>query len=309
MRIRSLFALIVGVLSASDHAFGAESGFTTYGLGSAAFGAGVTPPPGTYISVASGFYQGEISGAVTYGGLTFDVGMEAEFFSQSVVGLYVPDRKVLGGNLGLTVIVPVGHVDLVAQVTGPLNNTIEEETSGWGLGDMNLRAQLGWERGDFAHTAYVQVVIPTGRYDTGFQPSIGLNRPGVDIGWAFTWTEKISKLQFNGAAGVTFNFENEATDYLSGSDFHFEWAVGREVCEGLVVGVVGYDYRQLTGDSGPGATLGPFEGDVDAVGAGLSYTTLIGKTPLIIDARHYEEYNTKRRFEGSMSILSGTVRF
>ena len=121
-------------------------------------------------------------------------------------------------------------------------------------------------------------------------------------------TEKASKLQFNGAVGVTFNFENTATDYLSGTDFHAEWAVGREICPGLIFGVVGYDYRQLTGDSGSGAHLGPLEGSVDAIGPGLTYTTLAGKTPLILNARYYQEFNAENRWEGSTSIVSGTIR-
>lgn len=159
-----------------------------------------------------------------------------------------------------------------------------------------------------SHTAYVQAVAPTGKYDpNGLQPNIGLNRPGIDVGWAFTWTA--SKLQVNAATGVTFNFENTDTDYKSGTDFHFEWAVGYEVCKGLVIGVVGYDYRQISGDSGAGAVLGPFEGDVDAIGGGVSYTTLIGATPVILNVRHYEEFNAEKRMNGSMTILSGTARF
>ncbi len=204
---------------------------------------------------------------------------------------------------------PVGHVDLKANVTGPLGNTFEDSVSGGGLGDITTRAQLGWQEGEFAHTAYVQVVAPSGRYSVGFEPIIGLHRPGVDAGWAFTWTDKNSKLQFNGTAGFTFNFNNDATNYQSGTDFHFEWAVGREIYKGLVFGVVGYDYRQLTGDSGPGAVFGSFEGSVDAIGPGLTYTTLVGKTPLVLNARYYQEFNTERRWEGNMTIVSGTIRY
>lgn len=92
-----------------------------------------------------------------------------------------------------------------------------------------------------------------------------MHRPGIDTGWAFTWEHKPSKLQFNGTAGVTFNFENTATDYKTGDEFHFEWAIGREIATGLVLGIVGYDYQQITGDTGSGATLGPFKGRVDAL--------------------------------------------
>ncbi len=301
------------VFAISAHAANAvhadEFAFSSYGLGAAAFGAGASPPPGTYVTMVSAYYEGEISGPVTLGGVVLDLGMDVKFFSQAANILYVPQQKVLGGSVGLGVTIPVGHIDMDAQVTGPFGNTVSQDTSGWGFGDINARAQLGWSQGTFAHLVYVQGVFPTGRYDTGFEPNIGLNRPGIDIGWAATWVEPTSKLQFNGAVGVTFNFENTDTDYDSGTDFHFEWAVGYELSRGFMIGVVGYDYRQLTGDSGAGAVLGPFEGDVDAIGGGMSYTTLIDKTPLIINARHYQEFNTERRFDGSMTIVSGTVRF
>lgn len=286
-----------------------EFAFSSYGLGAAAFGAGVTPPPGTYVTSANAFYEGNIGGPVTVGGVLIDAGLKVDLFISSVNGLYVPDRKLLGGQPGISVTVPAGYIDMNAHLTGPLGNTIRRQTDGWGLGDITTRAQLGWTRADFSHLAWVQVVAPTGRYETGFEPNIGLNRPGIDVGWAFTWVEKKSKLQVNGAVGVTFNFENNETDYDSGTDFHFEWAVGREICKGLMIGVVGYDYRQLSGDSGAGAILGPFEGDVDAIGGGIEYTTVVGKTPLILNARHYQEYNAEHRFDGSMSILSGTVRY
>jgi len=47
------------------------------------------------------------------------------------------------------------------------------------------------------------------------------------------------------------------TDYNTGNEFHFEWAIGREFATGLVTGIVGYDDRQLTGDLGAGTRLGP----------------------------------------------------
>ena len=76
-----------------------------------------------------------------------------------------------------------------------------------------------------------------------------------------------------------------------------------------MIGVAGYDFRQLTGDSGPGARLGPFEGQVDAIGPAITSTTLIDKSPVVLSARHYEEFNAENRFSGSTTILSGTVRY
>lgn len=291
---------------ATTHA--TEYTFSTYGLGGTAFGAGVTPPPGVYVSTATTFYRGSISGDINIGGVVFNAGAKAELLAGALSGLYVPEWTVLGGRPGLAVTVPAGHVDLEATASvGPIAAT--RETSGAGLGDVVTRLQLGWQHGDFSHLLWVQAVAPTGRYDTGFFPIIGLNRPGIDTGWAFTWVDKNTKLQFNGAAGFNFNFENDRTDYLSGNEAHFEWAVGYEIAQGLVIGAVGYDWRQISGDTGAGALLGSFEGRVDAIGPGLSYTTLIDKMPLVLNLRHYEEYNADRRISGSMSIATVTLKF
>jgi hypothetical protein len=107
--------------------------------------------------------------------------------------------------------------------------------------------------------------------------------------------------------GFTFNFENDKTDYLSGNEFHFEWAIGYEFTPGLIIGVVGYDYRQVTGDSG--GRIGPFKGSVDAIGPGLSYSTVVDKTPLTLSLRHYHEYDAENRWEGNSTVASGTIRF
>lgn len=306
---RLLFRGLLGgplLLAAAGEAAATEYGFSTYVLGSSAFDAGVTPPPGTYVTVAAGRYGASIGTAVDYGRVVINAGASVDAFTSTLNLLYVPDRKILGGNLGLAVTIPVGHLDLEATVgIGPL--ALLRQTEGAGLGDVTSRIQLGWQHGEFSHTVYLQAVAPTGRYETGFVPIIGLHRPGIDTGLAVTWANKATKLQLNGTAGVTFNFENTATDYTSGNEFHFEWAIGREIAPGVVLGVVGYDYRQLTGDSG--SVLGPFKGRVDAIGPGLSYTTLIGTMPFIVNARHYQEFNVENRWQGNSTIISGTIRF
>ena len=281
------FALGVAALGFVSRADAAEYGFSTYGLGSSAFGAGATPPPGTYVTTVIGYYSGETRATIDFGGQIFTAGAKAKFFQSALSGLYVPE----------------------ATITGPGGATLTRQTDGWGLGDINGRIQLGWQSGTFAHLIYVQGVAPTGRYKVGFEPIVGLHRPGIDTGWSFTWEEPTSKFQFNGTFGFTFNFENDKTDYQSGHEFHFEWAVGKEVSQGLVLGIVGYNYRQLDGDSGSGARLGPYKGSVDAIGAGAVYTTIVGTTPLIFNLRHYEEFDPRNRMDGRMTIFTGTLKF
>ena len=128
---------------------------------------------------------------------------------------------------------------------------------------------------------------------------------------AFTYIEPTSKLQFNGTFGLTTSFKNEATDYDTGDEFHFESAVGKDFGHGVVLGVVGYDYRQLSDDTGAGvpAILNGFKGEVDAIGPGPTYTTEIGNIPFILNARHYEEFNATHRFDNSVTLITGTFVF
>ncbi len=305
----SALALICGFIAGVPESQAAEYGFTTYPLGSQAFGAGITPPPGTYVTDSISYFTGSIGGNIDIGGVVFNAGAKAEFFSEGVSILMVPETKVLDGNLGLLVSVPVSHMNLEAGATGPRGNTVNDTTEGWGLGDTVLQVQLGWNSSDFSHTFHVLGVIPTGNYQPGFYPLTGFNRPSLDVGWAFTWFEKNTKLQFNGAIGFMASLENEDTQYQTGDEFHAEWAVGYKFDNGLILGVAGYDYRQLTGDSGSGALLGSFIGSQDAIGPSLSYSTIIGKTPVTISVRDYDQYDWKNFFHGNVSIASFTAAF
>ena len=255
-----------------------------------------------------GNYSGQIGTTVSFGGVTLNAGDKADAFSSGLNLLYVPDTKVLGGNLGLSVTIPFGYVDYDAFITTGSASAFRNVNS-WGFGDVIPRVQLGWRQGAFAHTVYLEVITTTGFWERGFQPIVSLNRAGIDTGWAFTWTDKPTKLQVSGTAGFTFNSENTATHYQNGDEFHWEWAVGFECMKGLVCGVVGYDYRQITADSGSGAKLGAFEGSVDAIGPGLSYTTLIDKTPVTLNLRYYHEFDAHNHFHGDSTIASGTIRF
>jgi hypothetical protein len=307
--VRTFLLVGLAINFSASKSGAAEYAFTTYPLGNLAFGAGITPPPGFYLTDAVSFYTGSIGGNFDFGGRAFSAGVKADIDLNQTNFLYVPNIKVLEGYLGVSLTVPAGYVDYTASGTGPRGNTVSDETRGTGLGDFVYQAQLGWDKGDFSNSFYFLIVAPTGRYQTGFYPIVGLNRPSFDLGWAFTYYDKSSKLQFNAAFGFMTSLENYTTRYQTGDEVHVEWAIGYKFDNGLIFGVVGYDYRQVTGDSGPGAILGPFESSADAIGPGLSYSTKIGETPVTINVRDYEQYTTKHLFGGNAAIASFTAAF
>ena len=112
----SAAAAACALAAAAPKVHAAEAAFGTYGLGGNAFGAGVTPPAGTYVTTSVGYYNGAISGPVPFQSVILNFGAKVKFFSSALDVLCVPDRKVFGGNLGLSVAVPVGHAEFAATV-------------------------------------------------------------------------------------------------------------------------------------------------------------------------------------------------
>jgi hypothetical protein len=107
--------------------------------------------------------------------------------------------------------------------------------------------------------------------------NLGTNHWSVDAGGGYTYLDAKKGHEFSIVAGFTYNFENPDTDYKNGIDSHVDWAASQFLNEPLHVGVVGYYYYQLTGDSGAGAKLGSFESRVGGIGPQVGYFFPVGK--------------------------------
>jgi hypothetical protein len=228
-------------------------------------------------------------------------------FSTGFAALWVPEAKILGGQIGLSLASSYSFAWAHGEVTGLIN--AEKTVEGWGLGDTIPRAQIGWTSGAWSNTFYLTGWLPTGNYERGFEPNTGKNRYGVNLGWGVTYTEPNTKLEFDSAIGVTFSAPNPATDYKNGDDFIWEWAVGKKFANGLEIGAAGYAYQQLTADSGSGAKLGPFKGRVFGIGPHLVYNTVLMHRPVIFNFRNYQEFDAENRFEGNVTTFTTTVKF
>lgn len=225
---------------------------------------------GVYLSTGLAHYEGDIK--IFSDGGKIVLNAEKRLYPLGFAALWVPEMKVLGGNLGLS----LGSSDIFSWADGEVTGLINAEATveGWAFGDTTVRAQLGRTSGAWSNTLYLTTWFPTGRHQRGFRPNTGKNHYGVNLGWGVTYTESHTELEFDSAIGVTFNAKNPATDCKDGDDFILDWAVGKKFANGLEVDVAGYAYQQLTGDSGSGAKLGPFKGRVFAVAPHVVYNTV-----------------------------------
>jgi len=310
---RALSALVLcGLIGLPDDpAYSAEAATGTYLLGSKGSMAGFLPPPGIYLQDLNYFYSGQTSVTITIGGLTLAGGVSADVYYKVPTLLWVTQQKVLGGNLALSATTPIGwkSVDAGLSLTGPLGNTIATDLrdDDAAFGDPVLGATLGWHDGNWHWNIGALYNAPIGFWQRGNLANLGFNRSSIDTTVAITWLDPKTGLELSAAAGLTFNFENPATDYRTGTELHIEWALIQNLSKSFAVGVVGYHYEQITGDSGAGAKLGDFEGRVTALGPTINYNFALGQIPVNTSLKYLKEFGEENRLVGDVGMFTLTM--
>ena len=96
--------------------------------------------------------------------------------------------------------------------------------------------------------------------------------------------------------------ENTDTDYTSGIDWHTDWGASKFLSKQLFVGLVGYVYDQVTGDSGSGDKTGRLKSRVIGVGPQLGYLFPVGEhTQGYMNLKGYKEFDEAHR-PGGLNI-------
>lgn len=309
-------ALALGLLGflagPTSQAIAADGATGFYLLGSKTSMAGYLPPPGTYLQNYNYFYSGSTDIALDVGGLVLEGGVEADAYYNIVAPIWVAPGDVLGGNISFLMLVPVGWKKVEAGASlgiTPLAVTVQkgrtdEDTK---FGDLVPGFNLGWHEGNWHWTVGSLVNVPVGYWEQGNFSNIGFNRWAVDLNSAVTWLNQTSGLEVSGAAGFTFNGENPDTDYKTGTEFHFEYAAVQNFSKRFGIGINGYFYDQVTGDSGQGANLGEFKGRVAAIGPVANFNFQLGKLPISTSLRYFHEFDVQNRLEGDAGYFILTM--
>ncbi|HRD29581.1 MAG TPA: transporter [Caulobacter sp.] len=295
-------AVAAGGLAMAAPALASEYGLSPYALGSQTSMAGFTPPPGIFVTDTVISYQGDADDTLQLPlGARLAAGVDEEVLVNALTIAVFPDVRLGSGQIGFAATLPYGRVgvDAAATFVGPLGlpggAASDEETA---IGDLQLAALIGWKDGVHNWNLSGALVLPTGEYDSARLANVGLNRTAFDAKGAYTYMNPGTGREFSAGAGFTFNGENKDTDYQSGTDFHLEGSFTQHLPSGWALGVGGYFYQQITGDSGSGARLGDFKGRVGALGPMVSYTFMIGPAPVQLSGRWYREFGAENRAEG-----------
>lgn len=227
------------------------------------------------------------------------------------VPTYVFENPVFNGQLMLSMAGVFGRagVDVAATLTGPGGNVLSgsESDSLTALGDLYPSATVRWNNGDHNTLAYVMLGVPVGSYEVDRLANIGLNHWAADIGGGYTYLNMETGREFSAVLGLTYNFENDDTDYQSGIDAHLDLGASQFLSEQVHVGLVGYLYYQVTGDSGSGAKLGDFKSQVNGIGPQVGYLFKMGEKDAYLNLKGYWEFGARNRPEGWNSWLTLSI--
>lgn len=202
--------------------------------------------------------------------------------------------------IGMAGILGRAKVGTSGTLTGPSGGTLTggQSDSLTGFGDLYPTASLKWNRDHHNFSVYTMGGVPVGDYSADRLANLGTNHWSLDAGGGYTYLDPKKGREFSAVLGFTHNCKNDDTDYKNGTSAHLDWAASQFFNEQLHMGLVGYFYNQLSGDSGSGAVLGDFKSRVSGIGAQVGYFFPVGKQKWYVNLKGYHEFDAKNRPEG-----------
>ena len=257
---------------------------------------------GAEVVFARQVHRGQITTNFT-GSLAANLNADADL--GLAIPQYVFGTPVFGGQAAVAALISGGRNKVSADATltaalGPLGfaTSAGRTDTTTGFGDPLLLASLRWNFGVHNVMTYITGNIPIGAYDPNRLANLGIGHAAIDGGAGYTYFNPQTGHEFSAVGGLTYNFENPDTDYKNGVDFHLDMAASQFLSKQLLVGVVGYAYQQLTGDSGSGDRVGAFKSRVFGVGPQIGYLFPVGDHQGYLNLKGYKEFGAENRPEG-----------
>ena len=289
---------------------GAKEGADQYPNGAESWLAGAVPPPGNYFLNYFGHYGGRLRD----GDGDKVPGAEVDAWFDAMRFIKMTDTKILGGDWGMHLIVPVVHQKVKL---GGDSKTVT------GLGDITFNPIIiAWHTKNLHWTIALDINLPTGRYKSGDpRQCIGTNYWSLEPIFAATW---LSDDGWEVSGKFMYNIKRKnkdfrlapgmpKMDYESGDDFHMDYVVGKHFGP-WAVGLAGYYLKQTENDRLEGETLPAIDGlwsrgrkgEVFAIGPSVSYTNNNGT---MFIAQWHHETEAENRFRGDKAWFKLVLPF
>jgi hypothetical protein len=302
-RLRAI-AAVVFVASIGTPAYADENGISFWLPG--LFGSMAAAPGVPGLAFASIYIHPQVSAGANAKfprGGQVDVGIKGHGDLLAFGPSYVFAEPVLGAQLAISMFAVAGRneASVNATLTGPGGRTISGQRTEalTSYGDLLPQATLKWNRGVNNYMVYVTGDIPVGDYNPDRLANLGIGHGAIDGGAGYTYFNPQTGNEFSVVTGLTYNFKNPDTQYQNGIDWHVDWGASHFLSKQWQIGLVGYYFQQITGDSGAGATLGPFKSRVAGIGPQIGYLFPINDSYSgYLNAKVYREFAAQNRPQG-----------
>ncbi len=287
--------------------YGSEGGLSNY---IPAFygdlGLAVEPPDGFSFRNDTFYFSGDIGRSFRSG--VIEANADVILVYDYLTFLYKPGFKVFGVPVAFAITPAIGYADIEANVgVGGLSADIHDDHTGFG--DTTLSAMFYWNYEKYHFSLNNYIVTPTGDYDTDDLANTGLNYWTFEVDVAATYLNEDTGQDYSVVVGYGYNTENEDTDYQSGDEIHVDFVLNQFFTEYFAIGINGYYYKQIGGDSGDGTRLGSFKGEGAGIGPAIYYRKeIIGKGVYFI-AKWVHDYHAEKRVKGDYVYASFALSF
>ena len=287
----SVMVVLIGFCCNSAKA--TENGGTSYPIGADGFLGGVLPPPGFYyVNYLAHYTTNQFNDK---NGNAVPMNFHANATANASRFVYQTPINFLGGQLGAYAYFILAHVSADTSI-GSKSKT--------GFGDTSIGVYNSWHfNKNFHAAAAVECIIPTGSYHKNDVINIGRNYFSILPVFVYTYLadngfEISQKLMYD------FNTRNNDTQYTSGQEFHFDYAVGWHI-DRFTFGAAGYFVKQTTADHGQTVTDGNY-GQVFAAGPSLKWDFKSGG---YAELKYMKEMLVENRPEGDKFFFKLVLPF
>jgi hypothetical protein len=266
----------------------------------------VAPPDGLSFKNDVFYFSGDIGGSLRSG--LVEAQADVTLVYDYISFLYKPESKFFGAPMAFAVTQPIGYVDVDADIrVGPSTTNLSDDQTG--IGDTTLSFILYGNRDKLHYSLGNYLVMPVGDYDVDEIANTGLNYWTYEVDIAATYLNEETGQDYSVVAGYGYNTENDDTDYQSGDEVHVDYSLNQFLSESFAVGINGYFYKQVGGDSGSGAVLGSFKGEGAGIGPAIFYSKKISGKDVYFIAKWVHDYHAENRVKGDYAYASFALSF
>jgi len=300
---------LAGVLASAQASLAAEGGFSFYLPGTVGdIGLAQSSEPGLQVANTLFFMGGDVGTSVLQGKV--NVGLDLTMALNIVSASYTFEQEVLGATYTVGAGIPFGYAELEATITTAGGRSFSAKRDSFNIADIAVvPLELTWTIDNFSIQLSEAIYAPTGAYDVDEVVNLGLNHWGFDTTLGVTYFNLETGTEVSVAPGVIVNTRNDETDYRTGTEFHVDFTANQFLSETFAIGLRGYYYNQLTGDSGSGAILGDFKGESFGLGPGFLWLPEFAEGKLAVLGKWIHDFDATNRFESDYVTLTAAWTF